>query len=364
VYVANVSLHQFSNLANQKICFSPTLNFIAGNNGQGKSNLLEAIAFLSTAKSFRTNRSEELIRWGTNSAAVHADVDTAQGLMSLGLALAGGRRTAYIDHQAAATAEDFVGKLTAVAFSPRDLILVQGGPEERRSFLDKNIVAVDGHYFKAAGAYRRALRSKAALLRQQSVSDRALDAWDATMAGPAAALSNKRSSFVAQLKEKAREIHARFAPQDGELAVELKTNVPQAEGKDAANVVLEHMRQCRQRELQQRAALIGPHRDDLLILLGGKNARAFASQGQCRSVVLALVLASIELIETERKEAPVVLLDDVDSELDENRRARFFQMLLAQRRQVLITGTCFKDLCASEEINKMKIVGGEIKEAT
>lgn len=315
----------------------PRLNVVQGRNGQGKTNFIEGIALLSQARSFRTAQLSELVRWGEHSMSVFAQVQHAQSDLALGLSVESGTRSLYINGDKVGSLAKYLGHLPTVTFTPDDIVLVKGGPQERRRFLDRHLADLDRAVLPHMLAYQRALRHKNSLLKQPYVDSAALEPWNTLMAESAERVMRARRWLTQHLEQRAALLQRRIAPGDGELTLTLRESL---DGGDLeATRILRQLSAATARERAARTSLIGPHRDDLEIALGGRDARAYASQGQARSVVLILKLAVIELIEEMTGESPVILLDDVDAELDERRSEEFFREALIKDRQTLVTGT-------------------------
>lgn len=340
MHLSALQLFNFRNLGEQHLSFAPDLNVIVGNNGQGKTNLIEAISLLSLGRSFRTSRQQELIHWGEMSASVYGTVVSQAGTKELGIILEGRTRKAFVDGKKVAAINDFFGNLICISFSPGDLSLVKGFPQERRKFLDRHVADLFPPVLEHYLAYYRALKHKNELLRCEAPEPEALRSWNMVLAQSAWQILNARARFLQGLEPLAAALHRRFGGQDGELTIALQGTLAH-EGKmpGGAQEVFEILEHFSAREIAKQGSLAGVHRDDLEILLNGKSARAFSSQGQTRSVVLSLKLAVIELLRQVRGEEPVVLLDDVDSELDSKRSNAFFEMLSEHAHQVFITGT-------------------------
>lgn len=336
MYIERLKLFHFRNLTDQVIDFPKGVTLILGDNGQGKTNLVEAISLLATTKSFRTSNQRELIRWGETEGSVFADINTSLGIQTLGITLQGNSRAALVNNEASPMA-DFVGRLVCVSFSPTDISLVKGQPLTRRRFLDKHLVDLTPHLIRHLVAYQRALRSRNVLLKGQNIDIDKLFPWERILAEEGALILNARLKFVEKLEHRTAAIIKEFCTRE-EITLGLKSFDKDSVEIKAEDLLLRFERE-REREIAHRSTLVGPHRDDLMIALNGKDSRAFASQGQSRSIVLALKLAVIELLEEEREDAPIVLLDDVDSELDRTRRRALFLHVFNKSRQVFITGT-------------------------
>ncbi len=337
MYIEWLKVFNFRNLENTTRNFSPGLNIICGRNGQGKTNLVEAINLLSTGRSFRTQTVNDLVRWGEAGASVFAHVKGAVTDVELGVAIESGTRSAFVNGDKVRSLTDFVGRLLCVTFSPTDLAIVKGGPQLRRKFIDRHLVDLEPRLMGEILDYHRALKSKAMLLKRGDVSDEALEPWNRIMAKSAAAIVRARRTLLAALEVRADEYYRTIAHHDGRVGLSLETAIVGDE--PTTEELYEQLMGVADRERRYRSAVLGPHRDDVMMSLDGHDARAFASQGQARSIVLALKLGVIALLEEHRKEAPIVLLDDVDSELDQARCDALFELIHQTRRQVFVTGT-------------------------
>ncbi len=337
MYLKSLRPYQFRNLEDRSVTFESGVNVIVGQNGQGKTNLVEAIYLLALTKSFRTSDSSELIRWGEKSASIFGVVAGSAGDVELGVAIEERGRGFYLNGQKLKTVTNFLGHFIGVCFSPTDLALLQGAPAGRRKFLDKHIADLTPAHMGSLLTYNRALQNKNKLLKEGIHNPALLDSWNQILAKEALRIVQEREEFVTLLQAKAGKIYAEFCDGDGTLTLGLSTNIKS--GLRSPEALLSEYERYKGREIAIGNALLGPHRDDLTVTLGSRDARAFASQGQCRSIVLALTLGVIELLEARRGESPVVLLDDVNSELDKKRSDAFFSLVLQQNRQIFVTGT-------------------------
>jgi DNA replication and repair protein RecF len=350
LYLSKIKLYNFRNLSDQSIELSNGPIYITGLNGNGKTNFVEAIYLLSGSRSFRTNNQGELIKWGNKEASVFGVVNSKNGNSELGIALTPGKRRAFRDGAELQSIAQLLGGCSVVAFAPSDLTLVKGAPAGRRRFLDRHVVDIQPHYLKLLLSYQRALDSKSALLKRGIVSAGDLEPWNRLLAEYGGKLVDNRRKFLILLEQVSRKVHREFALTDGELSLNLESDLlPHGDTDNVSpvseNWVYNELVQVSQREIQQRSCIFGPHRDDIAITLRNGSsqaidARAYASQGQTRSIVLALKLGVIELLESEcAGESPIVILDDVDSELDRERSERLFSLIGSERRQIFITGT-------------------------
>jgi len=342
---------------------SPGLTIIQGSNGQGKSNLLEAAFLLSVAKSPRAGVDRELIRWDLLQTGGHAQVggfarqadNTIHAQIDFEVAAQGDLQAApnlvrksLRVNGVVTPAADFVGTINVIAFAAEDISLVVGAPGERRRYLDILISQTDPAYLRTLQRYGRVVTQRNHLLRQvreRRASDEELEFWDQRLAAEGAAIVDRRRRAVERLLIYAVPAHQELAGVGQPLGVEYLPKLDDQNRaiqplpvRELADRLLKAMRSMRSRELGQGVSVVGPHRDELVITLGGQPAGTFASRGQARTIALALRIAEASFVEQATGRKPVLALDDVLSELDEDRRNR---VLETSRRydQTLLTTT-------------------------
>jgi DNA replication and repair protein RecF len=305
------------------------LNVFVGANAQGKSNLLEAIAMLGTGKSFRTARDTDLVREGLELAVVRGNAQVRAGQVNLSCTIArtarSTRKTYTINGQNVRYAR-FLGSIRVVTFVPADLQLVSGGPSLRRALLNVALAQDDRRYYHELVRYQKVLQQKSALLRGTVAPDEELLAiYDATLVEAGTLLMLARNHFITSLAREAEATHARWTGNAERLDVRYAPNVPfETPTQDAISFALtQRLREVAPAERIRRMTLAGPHRDDLALVLNGQSLAAYGSQGQQRTAVLALKVAEYSVMRDRSSEAPLLLLDDVLSELDEERAAAF-----------------------------------------
>ena len=308
----------------------PGLNVFVGPNAQGKSNLLEAIALLGTGKSFRTSRESEIVKTGMPSAALSGEARVAAGSVRLSCTLnlgAAGLRKIYAVNGRGVRYASYLGKMRVVTFVPAHLSLVSGPPSARRSLVNAALAQESPAYYGALATYQKFLGQKNALLRGSIAPDEALLAtYDERLIETGTQVVLARRAFVAALGDRAKTIHRGWVgDREGELEIvyapDVPLDVPTRDGIAAAFAA--RIAAKRVAEVARRTALVGPHRDDVTFRLGGAPLAAFGSQGQQRTAVLALKVAEYGVLETRAGEAPLLLLDDVLSELDPERQRAF-----------------------------------------
>ena len=345
--VRTLHLEDYRNYHALDVDFSPQVNVIYGDNAQGKTNLLEAICYLSTARSHRARYDRELIGFDASAALIRGAVAARDRDFTLEARLRRGTRRQLLRNGVRLkTAAELSGMLTTVLFCPEDLSLVRAGASERRRFLDDCICQLRPRYAAALAEYRRLHEHKTRILRdcgeKLSLLD-TLEDFNLRMAQVGALIVHYRAHFVRRLSQSAGAIHADFSGgrESIEMAYQTVKTVadPEAPPKEILPALLEHQRTHARAELETGSCLSGPHKDDLILSIDGQSARQFASQGQTRTAALSLKLAAREIMYQETGEWPVLLLDDVLSELD--RRRRTFVLERIQGGQVFIT--CCED---------------------
>lgn len=318
--VRRLWLTDFRSYARAGIELAPGLTAVLGANGSGKTNLLEAIGYLATLASFRSATPDALVRTGAAQAVVRAEGERAgRQILVEAEILPSGRGRVLVNHQRLVRARDLLGSLRVTVFTPDDLSLVKGGPSERRRFLDDLMVQLQPRADTLRTDIERILRQRNALLRQtrgrlDAPAATTLDVWDARLAETGEAIGRVREDHVARLLPSLRAAYAQVAGPVARADSGAHYTAPWRAGGLAAALA-----GARSEDLRRGVTTVGPHRDDLELTIGGAPARTHASQGEQRSLALALRLASHRTVTDHVGEAPVLLLDDVFSELDPDR---------------------------------------------
>lgn len=313
--IRDVWLTDYRNYVTAEASFSPGLTAVMGHNGQGKSNLLEAIGYLATLSSFRGAPTEALLRTGCQRAVVRGQAEREGRELLLETELvAGGRSRAQLNRQPLRRARDLLGALRVTVFAPDDLILVKGGPGERRRYLDEALVALHPRHDEVQGDVERILRQRNALLKQAGGrlhDDVAftLDVWDAKLATAGERLADARTELVEALLPVLGDAYDQVASASAHVAIGYAPAW-------RAGGLLAALSAGRGDDLRRGVTLTGPHRDDVTLSIGGLPSRTHASQGEQRSLALALRLAAHHVVTERTATPPVLLLDDVFSELD------------------------------------------------
>jgi DNA replication and repair protein RecF len=368
MYVTHLSLADFRSYASVELAVEPGVTTFVGPNGQGKTNLLEALCYAATLSSHRVAGDAPLVRIGAERAVVRVALVREGRSCLVEIEIVPGKANrARLNRASVRRPRDIVGVLRTVLFSPEDLALVKGDPGERRRFLDDLLVARAPRMGGVRADYDRVLKQRNALLKSagatRSPDLRTLDVWDAHLAAAGAELLAARLELVATLAPLVDKAYNAVSRGSGSTGLAYRSSLGdealQPDREVLAAALLNELSRVRQSELERGISLVGPHRDDLVISLGSMATRGYASQGESWSVALALRLASYHLLSREGAE-PVLILDDVFAELDEERRNRLAS-LVASAEQVLVTAAVPADVPEVLEGARVDVAGGEVR---
>ncbi|MBN3995120.1 MAG: DNA replication/repair protein RecF [Nostoc sp. NMS2] len=347
MYLKTLNLRQFRNYQDQKVDFTAAKTILVGNNAQGKSNLLEAVELLATLRSHRMTRDRDLVQEGESIAQINATLERQTGVSDLTLTLRhNGRRSVAINGESIRRQMDFLGVLNAVQFSSLDLDLVRGGPEGRRNWLDTLLIQLEPVYAHILQQYNHVLRQRNAFLKRHVETLDAtslhseLAVWDAQLATTGTRVIRRRDRAIQRLAPIASARHASISGSTEILQINYVPNIPLEDNQpeEVQQAFLAKIQQRAIAEMHQGTTLVGPHRDEIELTINQTPARQYGSQGQQRTLVLALKLAELQLIEEVVKEPPLLLLDDVLAELDLSRQNQLLDAI-QDRFQTLITTT-------------------------
>jgi DNA replication and repair protein RecF len=332
--VESLGIRDFRNLEHVDIALGPGINVLHGDNGQGKTNVLEALYVLATSRSFRTSKLGDVVRIGAQTASVRARVSEAGEAREQSVGVQGGRRLAQADGKRPKSLAAYAVLTPVVVFHPAAVALSAGASSERRKLLDRVALYLSPASLSDAGDYARAVRARQRLLEVRGEVAQGLDEWEELVVKHGLAVSQAREAAAAKLAPAAADAFGRIGPEGLLLSARYQRSAPQDPAAYRAA-----LRQGRPRDRARGSAGVGPHRDDLSLELGDRPARGLASQGQHRAIVLALELAEMEVIGQARGVRPILLLDDVSSELDPERTSALLGALRRQEGQVLLTTT-------------------------
>ncbi len=346
----------FRNLSSVLTDFNSDLNIILGANGQGKTNLLEAIYYLGTGRSHRTNKTDELINRNKSEepAVVQVKLKRENDIKDkLSLRLNTRNKVYKVNDENVDNLEDFIGYLNVVLFSPEDLQLVKGSPSIRRDFIDVEVSQVSSRYYRKLKRYDKVLSQRNNLLKDlragRNKNEDLLSVFTEQLVELGSDIIAKRQEVVEKLKILARLHQRRLTDNEENLKISYQLSFPR-EDNSLKNSFKRELENNKEKEIERGYTTCGPHRDDLKLELNDFDVRKFGSQGQQRTVALALKLSELEFMKSEAGEYPVLLLDDVFSELDSERR-QFLMEFIGGRVQTFLTTT---DRILAEEITTQK----------
>lgn len=335
MHLRKLTLRHFRNVGFAALEFSGRQQFLLGANGQGKTNLLEAAGFITALRSFRTTDNKLLIGHGQTCAALACEVEhERQGATKLTIKLRHDGKEVWTDQERVTKMADYLGRFPTVVFSSQDMLLVRGSPALRRRWLDLTLAAMDATYFRALQTYTRALAERNALLKMGRADEQQLGAFEQTLAPAAAELIARRRDGLAALGATMQRAYSHLCDEVEPAGLAYQPNFE----ADSAEAILARLESGRARDQQFRSTLVGPHRDDFHFSVKKTAAKDFASEGQQRSLVLALRLAQAAWFKERSGVRPVLLADDVLGELDPVRRRRFWSAIDPES-QVIATGT-------------------------
>ena len=352
MYLQSLYLKNFRNYTDQWVEFNAPKTILVGQNAQGKSNLLEAIELLATLKSHRTSRDRDLIQGGQETGLIKARLERNYVEQELALTLRqSGRKNLSLNQENVRRQFDFLGVINAVQFSCLDLDIVRGAPEVRRHWLDTLLIQLEPIYSHILTQYQHILKQRNALLkklRQQQEESQPLNTfdleqlplWDQQLAEMGSRVSRRRARVLTRLAPLAQAWHQQISGQTEFLAIAYEPNLvwPEDDPQSVQQAFLAKIQQRRMAEQQLGASVVGPHRDEIALSINQTPAKSYGSQGQQRTLVLALKLAELSLIEEVVGEPPLLLLDDVLAELDLQRQNQLLAVI-QDRFQTLITTT-------------------------
>ena len=343
-----LKLRDFRNYGELELRPHPGINLLFGQNGSGKTNLLEAVHYCALGRSHRTSQDREVVRKGCDASAVGVTVARSTGRHEIAVKLMPNgikHKQVFVDRKRATRLSDMMGRLQCVIFSPEDLMLVKDGPALRRRFLDMMLSQMSTAYFLALQQYQKALDQRNALLRDARKTGRMnialMDAFEQGMAEHSEMIVRQRKRIIDQLARVAGDKYGAISGRERELfALNYRACLP--DSTDFVTKAREILAKTRQEDMLRGTTSFGVHREDMDLLLMGRDMKLFASQGQIRTAVLSMKLAQMEIFQQESGEEPVLLLDDVMSELDMTRRKRVLQEI--SHVQTFVTCTDESDL--------------------
>ena len=367
--LTDLHLRNFRNYDDLSIKLSPGINVLIGDNAQGKTNLLESIYVLALTKSHRTANDKELIRWHESEALVSGKVTKGNDQVPLELIFSAKGKRAKVNHLEQAKLSQYVGQLNVILFAPEDLSLVKGAPAMRRRFMDMEFGQMSNKYLYNSGQYRNILKQRNQYLKQlqqRKQKDRVfLQVLSDQLAAYGAEIMVARVHFLKQLEKWAQVIHNEISQGKEELTFVYDSHLvidETATVEELYQLLLKQLTENEAREIDQGSTLYGPQRDDLKFLVNGNNVQTYGSQGQQRTTALSVKLAEIDLMKEQTGEYPLLLLDDVLSELDDDRQTHLLTAI-QDKVQTFLTTTSLSGIARQliQEPKIFEITHGQLK---
>lgn len=357
MYLKTLELRNFRNYADLVVEFGSGINVLLGENAQGKTNLLESIYFLALTRSHRTNSDRDLISWRTKAARVSGSVQKEHTVTPLEINLSSKGKNAKVNHLEQSRLSQYVGQLNVILFAPEDLSIVKGSPAVRRKFIDMEFGQMSSKYLYNSAQYRSVLKQRNQYIKQLQFNPKGdqvyLDVLSDQLAAHGAEIIFQRIQFLKKLEKWSQEVHKEISQGKEKLSFQYVSPISsdQADTTEKIYAALQALFQKqREKELQQGKTLVGPHLDDVRFMVNDKNVSTFGSQGQQRTTALSVKLAEIDLMKEETGEYPVLLLDDVLSELDDSRQTHLLTAI-QNKVQTFITTTSLSGV-AQQLINE------------
>ena len=333
MWITNIKIKNFRNYKNEEINLEKNINIFYGENAQGKTNIIEAIFLCSLGKSFRAKKDIEMIKLNEENAIVEIEYEKSDRDGKIKIEL-GNKKNIYINGVKIKKLSELLGNLNIVIFTPDDINILKGGPQNRRRFLDIMISQLRPNYMHILNLYLKTIEQRNKYLRQikeENKDENLLEIWDEKLAEYAIKISEYREEFINKIINKIKIIHKKITNEKEEIKIEYIT-----ECKDK-NEYINILKQRRKLDIIKGFTTKGIHRDDFMIYINNKEINIYGSQGQNRTAMLSLKLAELQVINDEIGEYPILLLDDFMSELDKTRRKNFLENI--EGTQVIITGT-------------------------
>lgn len=348
--IERLQLTNYRNYESLKLDLSPKINVFIGENAQGKTNVMESIYVLAMAKSHRTSNDKELIRWESDYGKIEGDVQNRYGNFPMELTISKKGKKGKVNHLEQPKLSNYIGQMNVVMFAPEDLNVVKGSPQVRRRFIDMEIGQISPVYLHDLLTFQKLLKQRNHLLKlnqgKSTINDMLFDIYTEQYIQSAVQIIRKRFQFVELLQEWAEKIHSGISRGLEHLTIKYRPITgmnPEWNAEEMATYLEKKLFEIKQKELDRGVTLIGPHRDDLQFFVNDYDVQTYGSQGQQRTTALSLKLAEIELIKQETKETPILLLDDVLSELDDHRQSHLLNTIQGEV-QTFVTTTSIEGI--------------------
>lgn len=362
----HLKLNQFRNYSDESVDFSPHINVITGSNAQGKTNLLESVFFLSRGYSHRASTIHELVNFDQDGFCIEGDINREEIHHKVGVRYEKQKKTVIIDGKRERRQENLTKVLSTILFEPEDLRIVKAGPEKRRRFMDEEITGYLPAYSQVLRNYKKALFQRNALLKElyhnPSMSV-LLDSWDQQLVEYGSKLMAYRISYLKRLGPYAGKLHAMMSQDQEHLSLFYQNNIitELSQTQEIVGRFMDCLKSSQQQDIERGSTSFGPHVDDIIIHINGKEARKFSSQGQQRTAAIAMKLSQIEIYRQQTGDYPIVLLDDILSELDSDRQEKILSVLGQTQAFITCTDPEFSMRYDPDQLKILSICNGHIQ---
>lgn len=354
-------LRNFRSYAAENFSFHERINLIYGDNAQGKTNLLEAIHLLLAQRPFKQVRLDELISFGSSDCRIKGEVESDAGLDEVHVLISGEKRTIKLNGKVVYKASRIAGRYNVVSFLPSDIELVKGSPQGRRRYLDALICTLEPAHLRDLKLYHRSLLQRNAVLsRASGLTPEMLEVWDSKLAESGSLIISRRHKYIEKLRPHLVRIYKLTSGEDTAPDIVYRSSAESHDG--LAETFKSELASRFEKDRRRGHTTFGPHRDAVGFTIGGRDASLFASQGEAKSLALALKASEIELVRGSLGKTPILLLDDVTSELDERRKGFLFGLLDTFPGQIFITATSLGEIRLSGEMRVFHIRGGRAEQ--
>lgn len=354
----SITLRNFRAYKTQNLSFHNKFNLIYGNNAQGKTNLLEAIYYLCTFRPFKQLKNEEIITFGESSGGIKGEIESETGLNEVHIYIAKGKKTVRLNGKLVYSLSKYVGRFNVVLFLPEDLRIIKGSPSVRRQYVDAFICNIHSEHIKDLKDYNKAVSHRNAVLsKSKNVNEFSLEIWDEKIAEIGARIIRRRVRVIERLSKELNTIYNTTSGVNSIINIKY-----QASFKHDGNIedsIKSSLRANIPKDRLRGHTSVGPHRDIITIQLDSKDASSYASQGESKNLVLALKASEIRLFDSTKGKKPILLLDDITSELDKNRKGFLFELLRDYAGQVFVTSTGVDEIPYKGEMKSFHIKAGK-----
>lgn len=357
----SLTLRNYRSYTAENFTFHDKVNVIYGDNAQGKTNLLEAIHFLLAYKPFKQVKLEEIISFGSEECRVKGEIESDSGLDEVHILLSGERKTVKLNGKIVYRISKIMGRYNVVSFLPSDIELVKGSPQGRRRYLDALICTIEPAHLRELKLYHRSLMQRNAILSGASgLNPQRLEIWDEKLAETGAHVMSRRLRYIEKINPHLKRIYGLTSGHKSDAGIHYTGSFGLE--CDLEEEFKKQLRARFERDKRRGHTTLGPHRDTISFTIGGRDASVYASQGESKNLALALKASEIDLTGSELGKIPVLLLDDVTSELDEHRKKFLFRLLEGFTGQIFITTTSLKEILCRGEMKVFHIRGGRARQ--